>query len=87
MGTSALKPLGPRRLNPSIYRYLYVFHISYDGSFQLFRKNKAFDQWDICLSEGRKYFVNREDFAKHLARADNQQNRLSTRVRISPYTC
>lgn len=67
-----------------VFRYLYVFNISYDGSFQLFRKSKAYNQWDVCLSEGRKYFVHREEFAKHLARADKARNSLSTRVGLIP---
>lgn len=51
-------------------RYLFTYHLSYDGSFQLVRKNKAYDKWDTCLSEGRKYFVDRTDFSQHLALAD-----------------
>ncbi|KAF8598255.1 hypothetical protein BDV93DRAFT_534391 [Ceratobasidium sp. AG-I] len=47
--------------------HLFVQHISYDGNFQLVRKNKAFDDWDICLSEGKKYFGDRDAFQAHLA--------------------
>ncbi|KAG9092599.1 hypothetical protein FS749_015599 [Ceratobasidium sp. UAMH 11750] len=38
-------------------RHLYAQHVSIDGSFQLYRKNKSYDAWDICLSDGRKYFL------------------------------
>ncbi|KAF8593035.1 hypothetical protein BDV93DRAFT_422934, partial [Ceratobasidium sp. AG-I] len=59
--------------------YLYVQHMSYDGSFQMVRKNKAFDQWDICLSEGRKYFAPIEQFQAHLERADTKLDKFSHR--------
>ncbi|QRV73877.1 hypothetical protein RhiJN_01891 [Ceratobasidium sp. AG-Ba] len=47
--------------------YLFTYHLSYDGSFQLYRKNKTYDKWDICLSNGRKYFVQEDGFKKYLA--------------------
>ncbi|KAF8596700.1 hypothetical protein BDV93DRAFT_454432, partial [Ceratobasidium sp. AG-I] len=46
--------------------YLYVQHMSYNGSFQMVRKNKAFDKWDVCLSEGHKYFAPIPLFQSHL---------------------
>ncbi|KAG8747683.1 hypothetical protein FRC12_014020 [Ceratobasidium sp. 428] len=43
-------------------QHLFAQHISFDGSFHLYRKKKAFDSWDICLSDGRKYFVQSKPF-------------------------
>lgn len=56
--------------------------MTYDGSFQMNRKNKAFDKWDMCLSEGRKYIVFRKEFESHLAHADKDGDKLSNRVRV-----
>jgi hypothetical protein len=51
------------------FRYLYSFLISYDGSFQLVRKNKSSDRWEICLSDGTKYFVEQRQYREHLERS------------------
>ncbi|KAG8706551.1 hypothetical protein FRC08_000988 [Ceratobasidium sp. 394] len=40
--------------------------ISYDGSFQLVRKNKAYDSHDLCLSDGAKYWVEQSQYKAHL---------------------
>ncbi|QRV87045.1 hypothetical protein RhiJN_15063 [Ceratobasidium sp. AG-Ba] len=46
--------------------FLYTQQISYDGSFQLVRKNKASDEHDLCLSDGTKYWVNQSKYKAHL---------------------
>ncbi|KDN33781.1 hypothetical protein RSAG8_13130, partial [Rhizoctonia solani AG-8 WAC10335] len=46
--------------------YPFAYLISYDGSFQLTRKNKAFDQYDTCTSDGLLYWVQQESYAAHL---------------------
>ncbi|KAF8594282.1 hypothetical protein BDV93DRAFT_459311, partial [Ceratobasidium sp. AG-I] len=48
-------------------RFLYSIHLSYDGSFQLVRKNKSSDEYEICLSDGAKYFVHQASYQTHLA--------------------
>jgi hypothetical protein len=45
-----------------LHRYIFTLHTSFDGSFQLFRKDKSYDRWDICLTDGRKYFVDSKEF-------------------------
>ncbi|KAG8763025.1 hypothetical protein FRC11_006400 [Ceratobasidium sp. 423] len=47
-------------------RYLFAQQLSYDGSFQLVRKNKAHDQFDICLTDGLMYWVKQDDYKAHL---------------------
>ena len=44
------------------------------------RKNKEYDRYDTCLSEGRKYFVVREEFKEHLEEADTHEPALSNKV-------
>jgi hypothetical protein len=44
------------------YRYVYMLHTSFDGSFQLFRKDKIYDRWDTCLTDGCKYFIESKEF-------------------------
>ncbi|QRV87020.1 hypothetical protein RhiJN_15038 [Ceratobasidium sp. AG-Ba] len=46
-------------------RHLYSLQLSYDGSFKLYRKAKAVDDWDTSLSRGRKYFVHTGDFQRY----------------------
>ncbi|KAG8682153.1 hypothetical protein FRC08_015153, partial [Ceratobasidium sp. 394] len=60
-------------------RYLYVFHISYDGSFQLYRKSKTSDSWDLCLSDSRKYFVTSAAFQAFFACMNDMDAKASTR--------
>ncbi|EUC61585.1 hypothetical protein RSOL_400650 [Rhizoctonia solani AG-3 Rhs1AP] len=47
-------------------RYLFAQQLSYDGSFQLVRKNKAADEFDICLTDGLSYWVDRIPYLNHL---------------------
>ncbi|QRV96937.1 hypothetical protein RhiJN_24956 [Ceratobasidium sp. AG-Ba] len=59
--------------------FLYTQQISYDGSFQLVRKNKASDEHDLCLSDGTKYWVKQDAYQQHLiANKDTAYNQ-STR--------
>jgi hypothetical protein len=44
------------------HRYVFTLHTSFDGSFQLFRKDKIHDRWDTCLTDRRKYFVHSDEF-------------------------
>jgi hypothetical protein len=62
-------------------RFLFTLHTSYDGSFQLSHKKKPYDAWDICLSDGRMYFVRDEPFKKYFKRTMEAGNRTSTKVR------
>ncbi|QRV89654.1 hypothetical protein RhiJN_17672 [Ceratobasidium sp. AG-Ba] len=59
--------------------YVFGFHISYDGSFQLYRKNKVYDKWDICLTDGRKYFVEGEPYKRFLQSTSNARVTATTR--------
>ncbi|KAG8705264.1 hypothetical protein FRC11_009183, partial [Ceratobasidium sp. 423] len=54
-----------RDITPGI-EYLFAYLLSYDGSFQLIRKNKAFDQFDTCLSDGLLYWVQQAYYRDHL---------------------
>ncbi|KAG8725098.1 hypothetical protein FRC09_008776 [Ceratobasidium sp. 395] len=47
-------------------RHLFTQHISFDGSFYLYCKKKAFNAWDTCLSDGRKYFAPLQPFERFL---------------------
>jgi hypothetical protein len=60
-----------------------MLHLSYDGGFKLNRKDKTYDRWDTCLSDGRKYFVLEADFAAHLTIADSSSKSLSNRVGLN----
>ncbi|KDN34347.1 hypothetical protein RSAG8_12552, partial [Rhizoctonia solani AG-8 WAC10335] len=46
--------------------YLYAQLLSYDGSFQLVRKNKAIDQFDTSLTDCLMYFVEQQQYQAHL---------------------
>ncbi|KDN34713.1 hypothetical protein RSAG8_12214, partial [Rhizoctonia solani AG-8 WAC10335] len=48
------------------YRFLFSQLLSYDGSFQLVRKNKASDNFDICLTDGLMYWVDQVPYSEHL---------------------
>jgi hypothetical protein len=64
-----------------------MLHLSYDGGFKLNCKDKTYDQWDTCLSDGRKYFVLEADFAAHLRMADASSQSLSNRVSLKFAAC
>ncbi|KAF8594266.1 hypothetical protein BDV93DRAFT_459337 [Ceratobasidium sp. AG-I] len=70
--------IGPNEL------HFYVLHLAYDGNFHLVRKDKEFDKWDICLSDGRKYFVDVQSFKEHLQLNDNQTGSQSNKVLMLP---
>ncbi|QRV91950.1 hypothetical protein RhiJN_19968 [Ceratobasidium sp. AG-Ba] len=53
--------------------------ISYDGSFQLVRKNKAYDKHDVCLSDGAMYWVPMQEYKDHLAAKKDDAYEQSTR--------
>ncbi|KAG8725949.1 hypothetical protein FRC10_007607, partial [Ceratobasidium sp. 414] len=59
--------------------HLFTQHVSFDGSFQLCRKNKVYDAWDTCLSNGRMYFVESSGYEKFLGRVKALGQKLSTR--------
>ncbi|QRV99059.1 hypothetical protein RhiJN_27078 [Ceratobasidium sp. AG-Ba] len=59
--------------------YLYAFHIAYDGSFQLYRKNKAYNDWDLCLSDGRKYFVEENAYQRFLSSSRGKDYAMNAR--------
>ncbi|QRV99167.1 hypothetical protein RhiJN_27186 [Ceratobasidium sp. AG-Ba] len=59
--------------------FLYTQQISYDGSFQLVRKNKASDEHDLCLSDGTKYWVNQKRYKAHLEANRDTAYQQSTR--------
>lgn len=59
-------------------------HVSYDGNFQLVRKNKAYDSWDICLTEGRMYFGDRDRFTAHLVSIPKEVAERRDKVRRLP---
>jgi hypothetical protein len=61
-------------------RYLFTQQLSYDGSFQLVHKNKAFDNHDICLSDGLKYWVEQAAYKHHLEQNKDTAYLQSTRV-------
>ncbi|KAG8768494.1 hypothetical protein FRC12_005517 [Ceratobasidium sp. 428] len=42
--------------------FLFAQHISFDGLFQAYRKDKPLDNWDTCLTDGRQYFLNVSSF-------------------------
>jgi hypothetical protein len=60
--------------------------LSYDGSFQLVRKNKAFDSHDTCLSDGTKYFVEQAAYKHHLESNKDTAYLQSTRVGTTFFT-
>lgn len=64
--------------------YLFSQQLSYDGSFQLVRKNKAFDQYDTCLSDGMKYWVDCQGYKDYLTARQDDAYKQSTRVGYSP---
>ncbi|KDN41897.1 hypothetical protein RSAG8_07114, partial [Rhizoctonia solani AG-8 WAC10335] len=47
-------------------RYAFAQELSYDGSFQLIRKNKNHDAHDQSLTELLLYWVSQSDYARHL---------------------
>ncbi|QRW00966.1 hypothetical protein RhiJN_28984 [Ceratobasidium sp. AG-Ba] len=47
-------------------QYLYTTHISYDGSFQLVRRQRAEDNHDTCLTERSLFFVDSDSYKKYL---------------------
>lgn len=55
-------------------------HLAYDGNFHLVRKDKEFDKWDVCLSDGRKYFVSQDSFKRHLQQPETEGTERSNRV-------
>jgi hypothetical protein len=59
-----------RDLN-NIIRYLFWQQISYDGSFQLTRKNKAVDKHDTCLTDSFLYWVSQRQYRTHLSTNDS----------------
>ncbi|KAG9097442.1 hypothetical protein FS749_006276 [Ceratobasidium sp. UAMH 11750] len=59
--------------------FLYMFHISYDGSFQLYCKSKSYDKWDLCLSDGRKYFADSEAYTRFLSTINASQSKETSR--------
>ncbi|KAG9098113.1 hypothetical protein FS749_004659 [Ceratobasidium sp. UAMH 11750] len=48
-------------------QHLYTTHISYDGSFQLVRRQRAQDDYDICLTGGQLYFVESAPYEEYLS--------------------
>ncbi|KAG8687642.1 hypothetical protein FRC11_006866 [Ceratobasidium sp. 423] len=63
--------------------YLYVQLLSYDGSFQLVRKNKSIDQYDTCLMERLMYLVGQEQYRAHLLANKDTAYEQSTRIRYA----
>jgi hypothetical protein len=59
---------------------MFTQQLSYDGSFQLVCKNKAFDAHDICLSDGAKYWVEQAPYRRHLENNKDTAYLQSTRV-------
>ncbi|KAG8789237.1 hypothetical protein FRC12_013730 [Ceratobasidium sp. 428] len=59
--------------------FLYNQHISYDGSFQLTRKNKSYDEHDLCLSDGTMYWINQTSYKAYLESIDDSAYKQSTR--------
>ncbi|KAG8795084.1 hypothetical protein FRC12_018127 [Ceratobasidium sp. 428] len=53
-------------------KYLFAQHISFDGSFQAYRKDKPADEWDTCLTDGRQYFL---DIASFKVFFDSEQSK------------
>ncbi|KAG8699801.1 hypothetical protein FRC09_006368 [Ceratobasidium sp. 395] len=58
---------------------LYSQQITYNGTFQLTRKNKAHNEYDICLSDGTKYWVQQEEYKTHLEANKDTAYEQSTR--------
>ncbi|KAG8720863.1 hypothetical protein FRC08_017744 [Ceratobasidium sp. 394] len=48
-------------------RYLYTTNLSYDGSFQLVRRQRAQDEHDICLTDDQMFFVGTEAYEGYLS--------------------
>ncbi|KAG8728969.1 hypothetical protein FRC12_021361, partial [Ceratobasidium sp. 428] len=46
--------------------YLFTMHLSYNACFQLYCKDKAFDAWDQCLTDGRMLFAESGQYAEFL---------------------
>ncbi|EUC56773.1 hypothetical protein RSOL_196120 [Rhizoctonia solani AG-3 Rhs1AP] len=46
--------------------WLFSQLLSYDGSFQLVHKNKAYDEQDVCLTDRLLYFVSQVHYTAHL---------------------
>ncbi|KAG8683200.1 hypothetical protein FRC08_014472, partial [Ceratobasidium sp. 394] len=59
--------------------HLFTRHVSFDGSFQLGRRNKAYDSWDLCLTDARMYFVGSKPYLEFLERVKRLGHRLTTR--------
>lgn len=58
---------------PSTYysiRFLWNAYLSYDGTFQLVKKNKSSDEHDLCLSDGGKFWVDQATYQEHLKAND-----------------
>jgi hypothetical protein len=66
-------------------RFLFTLHTSYDGSFQLSRKNKPSDAWDSCLTDGRMYFARESPFKTFFQDSVRSGNRISTKVPVQRY--
>jgi hypothetical protein len=54
-------------------RYLFWQQISYDGSFQLTRKNKVVDKHDTCLTDSSLYWVSQQHYRTHLSINDSAE--------------
>ncbi|KAG8781152.1 hypothetical protein FRC12_022181 [Ceratobasidium sp. 428] len=59
--------------------YLFNQMLSYDGSFQLTRKNKAHDEHNLCMSDGTKYWVKQDHYKAHLEANKDTAYKQSTR--------
>ncbi|KAG8713882.1 hypothetical protein FRC09_018212 [Ceratobasidium sp. 395] len=54
-------------------------HMSYDGSFQLYRKDKAYDSWDQCLTDGRMYFAQSAQYNEFLSNVNTDGTNATSR--------
>lgn len=70
-------------------RFQYTTDLSYDGSFQLVRRQRAHDAFDICLTDGLMYFVHQASYEQYLDRVKDeafQNSRVSEHQTISRNT-
>jgi hypothetical protein len=71
----------------TLARFLYTLHTSYDGSFQLSRKNKPSDAWDCCVTDGRMYFAREAPFQTFFQDSLRSGNKASTKVGTGVNSC
>lgn len=57
-----------------------MLHIAYGGNFHLIHQDKAFNKWDLSLSDWRKYLIDEVHFNEYLRSHGKEDDQSSSRV-------